>query len=371
MARRRPKRITAEERRSAFRFPVTGPRSQGRLRVGRTEFPVTIIDESAGGFAIEFDGTADCRIGDYLQLQVEGEWIRFRIAFLDLQDVGVERFEGCQLTSLTRLGLMRSLDDEQWKRERRKPGLTRLRAPLAAIRNHSLLAAAAAFIGGLVVVGSFGIRKLDRAYSLDPMKNDQSEARVVSVRDPLVLAPKVKLLKSEADAAARSVAEAVAPAGTAPVWAPTGSGRPITTAQTTKAAEKPRPLQPTITRSAGRALPSKRTVDKVDRELDKFAKQAAEVPELTEKLWHETTVRLAHPAFLLRADIAQRLQLSPTQQALLKRMLVEQRTADTSADNERDLTIGRRSLAILTTRQKYLLEELRHTLPDAQLPAGN
>lgn len=330
---------------------------------------MTIVDESAGGFAVEFDGATDCRVGDCVMLRVEDEWLRVRVAFLDMQDVGVERFQGCELSSHTRLGLRRLLEDEDWKLVRGKHRSSLRRPSISTLTSRTLLAGAAAFVGGLIVFAAFGMRKLDRAFSLNPMKDDRSEARVAHIRDPLVLTPKVRLLKQSADNSLKSAADAVAPSGETQGWA-TGSGRATPEPVSPAVAEKPRPLQQTITRSSAASSVSKKAGGKVEREFEKLADEAAEVPELSAKLWSEATVNLAQPAFLLRADIVERLKLSHAQQAQLRRLLIEHRTSDSNPGEQLELSLGRRGMAVLTTQQKYLLESIRKTMPDSSQPAG-
>ena len=112
MARSRRNREAPPERRSAFRFPVSGPRRDGSLQVGDRQFDVVIVDESAGGFAVEFNHIADCQVGDTLLLRVVEDWFKVRVAFLETQDVGVERFTDCDLTSHSRLGLTRLIEEQ-------------------------------------------------------------------------------------------------------------------------------------------------------------------------------------------------------------------------------------------------------------------
>jgi hypothetical protein len=200
MARSRRKREAPPERRSAFRFPVSGPRRNGRLQVGECEFAVDVVDESAGGFAIEFTHLADCHVGDMLMLRVADDWFKVRIAFLEMQDVGVERFTGCDLKSHTRLGLMRISDEEGWalKRKKGKRHLFRFRRPRVYVRKNALVAAAISIVVGLIVFGGALIRTLDRSKPLDPFSDDGSGTVVANIKKPLVLAPKTGL-PSEGD----------------------------------------------------------------------------------------------------------------------------------------------------------------------------
>jgi hypothetical protein len=87
-------------------------------------------------------------------------------------------------------------------------------------------------------------------------------------------------------------------------------------------------------------------------------------------------MRIAQPDMLLSPEMVARLQLSPAQQLQLQRVVLELRTADrpVGSPNEYDiaqLTLGRRSLSILTHEQRKLLEAWQKTQPDGNQPDGS
>jgi hypothetical protein len=354
MARFRRKREALPERRTAFRFPVHGPRSEGVLRAGKSAFAVTVIDESAGGYAVTFIGPTQCRIGDQLELSVSDQWIPVRVAFVEMEDIGVEQMTGGALEGHSRLGLER-LPEHLVDFHRYKGIRSRFRRPLVMLRKNSLLLAAVGFLAALALVGISVMRKLDGAYALNPLKNDDSEARVAPVKKSLNLAPKAQWAASQAAKAAASSVESSNELVVAPPLSEHVSSRPLQQSSSSAPEEPPRARQAVITRSAA---PAAKTLGRM---------AAEEIEDVADELsgalnsFDESTVRLADPQFLLRQDVAQRLQLTHAQQAWLKRLVVEHRTADQSGAPD-ELTLNRRAINRLTTEQRKLLLGLEHSM---------
>lgn len=356
MARTRRKREALPERRTAFRFPVNGSRSEGVLRAGSAEFGVTVIDESAGGYAVSFIGPTECRIGDQLELSVGEEWLPVRVASVEMEDIGVEQLTGGALQGHSRLGLER-LPEHLALHSKKSPS-GRFRRPLVMLRKNSLLLAAAGFLAALTLVGAAMMRKLDRAYSLNPLKADDSEARVVMASKSLHLAPKTKWITGKA---ARGVeaAHEIAEAPPLREWVssrdrPQGPSSPATE-------EPPRARQAVITRSA--AAPARKSLGEIA--VEEIEDVADELGEAFSSL-DESTVRLASPEFLLRQDVAQRLQLTHAQQAWLRRLVLEHRTsASEDVETDDSLTRNRRALNRLTSEQRKLLLALEHSMKNS------
>jgi hypothetical protein len=372
--RRQRQREPLSDRRSAFRFPVSGERSQGQLRWGDHEIDVEVVDESAGGFAVEFDGPTECRVGDQLLLGIGDDWVPVRVMFLDMQDVGVERFTTCNLMSHTRLGLKRISEDATWsKPNRARQGFwARFRRPRIHVRKQKLWIAAAVFVTGLIVVGGVFMHATRQSQTFDPIAREGTDARVANVRNPLVLGPKGTLsLKRKADAQVRAINEHLP---NLPLSGGSGSGRAVASSRAIESAAAkslaPRkavhaPLAPAISGSAAKIGRSKA--------LAKVSKQASSLVEHALEL-SEATIRIAQPEALLTPEMVARLRLSPAQQLQLKRLAIEVRTSDrtTGSPSEFDaaqLTLGRRSLNILTGEQRKLLEAWQVTRPAEEKPA--
>ncbi len=361
MSRSRRKRAAPPERRAAFRFPVSGIRRDGQLKIGEIPFPVVVVDESAGGFAVEFDHIADCRAGDMLMLHVGDEWFKVLVVFIDMEDVGVERFEGCHLTSRTRLGLKRISDDETWEMARQcKGSMTLLRRPRMFALTQSMLGSAVAIVAGLCVIGGGILYALNQSRPLNPIDGSHSEARVAKIRNPLELAPKAVLsLKHEVEKHRRSIGSE--PDSREP-WKPTG---------TDKKTKRGSASSETRNRQLGKLrLPS------VPPGLLKGARKAAEAPKLSHlpniKL-DRGIIRSAQPDFLLRPDISRQLGLTEAQRMRLRRLMVESRTAAKSlseviGEDDPQLILGRRSLGLLTTEQKQALSTLQQNQSPESVP---
>jgi hypothetical protein len=362
MPRNRRQRESSDDRRAAFRFPVSGERSEGRLQWGGHEISVQVVDESAGGFAVEFDGPTECRVGDQLMLSISDEWVPVRIVFLDMQDVGVERFTSCNLVSHTRLGLKRIADDANWPhghRSMRAGFWARFRRPRVNLRKQTLWIAAAVFVIGLVAVGAFLTHASRRSQTFDPIAREGTDARVANIRNPLVLGPRGALsLKRKADSQMRAIGDNAPDfplsGGSGPRRAVVRSAAPDSQSAKTLAPRKAvhAPLAPTISGSAAKIARS--------NTLSKVTKQAANIVEHALEL-SEATIRIAQPEALLSPEMVARLHLSPAQQLQLKRLATEVRTADRSVGSPSEfdaaqLTLGRRSLNILTGEQRKVLE---------------
>jgi hypothetical protein len=159
-----------------------------------------------------------------------------------------------------------------------------------------------------------------------------------------------------------------------PLSGGSGSGRAVASSRALESAAAkslaPRkavhaPLAPAISGSAAKIGRSKA--------LAKVSKQASNLVEHALEL-SEATIRIAQPEALLTPEMVARLHLSPAQQLQLKRLALEVRTSDrtTGSPSEFDaaqLTLGRRSLNILTGEQRKLLEAWQATRPADEKPA--
>jgi hypothetical protein len=104
------------EQRDSYRCSVSGPRRNGRLRIGEREVAVEIVDESAKGFAVMFDGTLECYIGQQILVQVASAWTKVRVMNFRLQEsIATEESEDPVSTTRTRLGLMRLNELDAWE----------------------------------------------------------------------------------------------------------------------------------------------------------------------------------------------------------------------------------------------------------------
>ena len=131
------------ERRASFRCPASGPRQRGRLRIGKREIAVEVLDESASGYSIDCKQAEDCEVGQSLLLRVESTWTIVRIMNLQTSD------------GQTRMGLVRVKDLEASEVDRKQSegfsidGLKRLGRVLAPLGRR------AAGIVGLILGGAF------------------------------------------------------------------------------------------------------------------------------------------------------------------------------------------------------------------------
>jgi len=325
------------------------------LRTGNSAFAVTVIDESAGGYAVTFVGPTRCRIGDQLELSVSDQWIPVRVAFVEMEDIGVEQITGGALEGHSRLGLER-LPEHLADLHRYQGVRSRFRRPLVMLRKNSLLLAAVGFLAALSLVGIAVMRKLDNAYALNPLKHDDSEARVAPVGKSLKLAPQIGWVAGKAaDAAASQVQSSTETISAPAVSTPVASRSSVQPSASSAPEEPPRARQAVITRSAA---PVAKTLGRMAaEEIDEVAN------ELTGALssFDESTIRLADPHFLLRHDVVQRLQLTQAQQAWLKRLVAEHRTADSDGATD-ELALNRRVLNRLTSEQRTLLLALEHSM---------
>ena len=371
MARSRRRREVLSERRLAFRFPVNGPRRQAVLLCGNDEFDAEVLDESAGGFAVEVAQVLDCRSNDMLMLRVGEDWFKVRVVFIDLQDVGVERFEGCNLKSCTRLGLSRVADDQPWKLTKRNPEKSgsRFLQPFVQVRKQRLTLTAMGIIAGLgaIIIGLLHV--FDRSRPLDPIDRGDREARVAKIHDPLVIAPKAALsLKRDLEKQARQIEDELSSSSS--------PNRSQTIAKQMLKTE--RRSAPRATQSTSTQKPMKPLIPKAADELIKKAHKTmtkVDVPKLPAVDLDPSVIRRAHPSFLMKPHIAERLQLTEAQMVRLRKIAGEQRTAARAISGalveDPQLAIGRRSLSVLTNDQRRHLAALQQVLPDDTDSEGN
>ena len=70
----------SENRRHAYRIPVTAGNQAAHLRSDRVHLPVRLVDESATGFLLATDGDVPIAKNDILKLQTYAGWMEVEIA---------------------------------------------------------------------------------------------------------------------------------------------------------------------------------------------------------------------------------------------------------------------------------------------------
>ena len=102
---------TFDERRKSHRYAVSGPRRNGRLIIGQREVAVEILDESACGLGVRFDGPPGCEPGERLLLEIDSGWIEVQVANVRREESAPAE-ERVESGERTRLGLVRLRDLE-------------------------------------------------------------------------------------------------------------------------------------------------------------------------------------------------------------------------------------------------------------------
>lgn len=296
------------ERRASFRCPVNGPRRGGRLRIGKREIPVDVLDESAGGYSVVSEQELDCEVGQSMLLQIESSWTIVRI-------MNVQKGE-----ANTRLGLLRLKDLEASEVEPEPrielllESLKRLARALAPLGRPAAGIVALLVGGALLGVGVIVV--LERS------------------------APLADLI--EHDDASRKIEDMTLPDPPPFREGRTSEEEPEHKPRKKRAANPPTPSDP---REETPAAP--------ERPRDEVA---------SEKPVPEHVIRHSHPGLLLKPEIVKLLDLTREQIAELRRLFEETRTSTaallttdseaTSSQHEFALELGRRSLAVLTPAQR-------------------
>jgi hypothetical protein len=308
-----------DERRASFRCPASDPRRRGRLRIGKREIPVEVLDESASGYSINCQQAEDCEVGQSLLLRVESTWTIVRVMNLQTSD------------GQTRLGLARVKDLEASDVERKQSegfsidDLKRLGRALAPLGRR-----AAGIVGlllGGAFVGVFVIVALEHWAPLTKKVEHNDSRRIEDMTSP-------ELPQTSEQRTSDRQAE----------------HRP----RKQQAAHPPTPADPREELST--------TTEQPRQEVT--AEMAAP----------EHVVRHSHPGFLLKPEIAKLLKLTREQMAELRQLFEETRSATAEllesdsdpaqSQQNMDLELGKRSLALLTPEQRQTVTRmLSNTLP--------
>jgi hypothetical protein len=319
-----PDQRLVNDRRASFRCPANGPRRRGRLRFGKREFPVDVLDESAGGYSVVCDQELDCEVGQSLLLQIESSWTIVRI-------MNVQTGE-----SNTRLGLLRLKDleaseiDSEPRIELSLESLKRLTRALAPLGRPA--AGVVALLVGGALLGAGVMVVLERSAPLaEAIKHDDAPRNLEDMALPEA-PPMSEDRTSERD----------------PEFKP----------RKKRAAEPPTPADP--------------------REGTPPALERPKGPVASEESAPEHVIRHSHPGLLLKPEIVTLLDLTRNQVAELRRLFEEARSSTaellttdsdaTNAEHEFALELGRRSMAVLTPGQR---ETVTRMLSGAQGADGS
>jgi hypothetical protein len=311
-------RRTFDERRKSHRYAVSGSRRDGRLRLGQREVAVEILDESACGVAVAFDGPPGCEPGETLLLEIASGWTEVQVVNVRREESAPAE-EGVESGERTRLGLVRLRDLEPGEVDPEPidwlsiKGFKTLLAPLTPVGRP--LQGAAALIIGVPLFAVVLIWALDNLEWSLPVDDDHVARSV----PPL---PDVHLRPT------RPRAETVP-------MAPERAEPPVAV----------RPAEPQET----------------------VPEEQATVPE--------KIVRVSRPDFFLKPEITKLLALSQEQLHQLRVIWEEYQAAMKDAisagtfspprEGDRDVQFGRRSLAVLTQEQMAALQRFLST-PEAE-----
>lgn len=306
---------SVNERRASFRCPVNGPRRAGRLRIGKREIPVEVLDESAGGYSIVGEQEFECEIGQSLLLQIGSSWTIVRI-------MSVQKAE-----SNTRLGLLRLKDLEasevepEPRIELSLENLKRLARALAPLGRPA--AGIVALLVGGALLGIGVIVVLERSVPLaDAINHDDAPRSVedMTLPDP----PPFGEVRTSDEEPEHNPRKNRAATPSTPADPQEEESNPLVEA--TAASERPR------------------------------SKAVSETPA------SEHVVRRSHPGLLLKPEIVKLLDLTREQIAELRRLFEETRSSTaallaadsegTGSQDELALEVGKRTLAVLTPAQR-------------------
>jgi len=317
------------ERRGSYRCTVNGPRRAAMLHGDGKLRNVEVVDESAGGLAIEFDGTFAGAVGQIYRLQYESAWEEVQVMNIQItpreleqdadpqQGADVEGRNNQQPDeSRVRLGLLRVRDIEPWEITK-QPGRgitwTDVKSVARAlIPLRKSLGAAVGMTVGAVAVG----------------------VGVMCVLELTAPVAEVKTADYDVQSPVSDEFQIAVPGGKAG-----GRAAPL------KPRSKPTASFKRVTRSLASSLQGK----------SKGGKSAA---------------ASAHPNFLLQPEIARVLSLSEQQQARLVALTkevgeeVESEIAALGSSsvrvpqNANEIEVGRKATAVLTARQREALQRL-------------
>ncbi len=303
-----------DERRASFRCPVSDSRRRGRLRIGKREIPVEVLDESASGYSIACKQTEDCEVGQSLLLRVASTWTVVRIMNLQTSD------------GQTRLGLMRVKDLEASDAEHKLDlrfsfdNLKRLARVLAPLSRRAAgiigLVLGGAFLGVLVIVALEHSAPLKSA-----IQHGDEQRRIEDMTSPEL--PQMGEQRT--------------------------SDRDFDRRERKRSAGKPpTPADP--------------------REKSTAAREEPREEVAPEGATPEHVVRHSHPGLLLKPEITKLLNLTREQITELRKLFEETRSATaellannsnpSQAQQEMALELGKRTLSVLTPGQRQTVSQM-------------
>jgi hypothetical protein len=371
------------ERRDSYRCPVSGTRRHGRLRIGEREFAVEIVDESANGFSVVFDGALECYIGQEIFVQVASAWAKVRVMNFRLQEsIATEESESTVSATRSRLGLMRLSEVDAWDIDSPQPA----RTPQATIRTiiHCLafLVRPLTSVAGLMVVAPLAalvlVWAMEQFFPEDLLVSENgvhlapgtehSRSRFFRSADEKTMPSAHQLSKLAANAL---------PKGTTIPQGVTRSTRPesLLKPEVTKLlALNPVQLHQlrqifddyrTTTDEARSAAPSSSNAREPDIQLGRRGLAIFTEEQRSSLMW-----LLSRPEFLLKPEATKLLALSPDQRQQLNQIFDDYRTTATgtvfgnggtsgsSAARDSEIPLGQRGLAVLTEEQRGSLLRL-------------
>ncbi len=279
--------------------------------------PARVLDESAGGFAVQVDQPVGYRVGATLLFQFADAWMEVRV--VNVQPL--EKRNRPDGKAPTRINLARLRDVPAPVGEDAALSWDRLRSMMVP-----MMSSGTPMLTNLILVAGISVVSLGLVMALEKAPPLKGNLRVVARPQK----PESKGVDDRLRAAANTSPPAEAPA--APQWAP----RPAVMRQPagqTNAPQKPAP-----------ATSDRVPVQAVSQEIESLA------------------TRLAHPDFLLRSEVAKSLSLSDEQRRHLQALATQVDRASEAGDRASDEAIGslrRRGMAILTAAQQEALARLQ------------
>jgi len=313
------------ERRASFRCPANGPRRAGRLRIGKRELAVEVLDESAGGYSIVCEQELDCEVGQSLLVRIESNWSKVRIMNLQQED------------GHTRLGLLRLKDleasevDSHARVKLSIDGLAQLARALSPMGR--VVAGVVVLLVGGALVGAGVMVALERSARM---------ADVVKHHDP------------------GNIEEMMFPQAPPLPQTKTGDEEPGPLKRKEKTPKGPAPMGP-----AG-----EQTIPRAEVQAAGPSSSAQAGSEITAS---DDVVRHSHPGLMLKPEIVKLLALNHGQINQLRRLFEETRSSTAAAlasDAELALEVGKRTLSVLTPAQRETVTRMLSNARSTGSPPG-
>ncbi|MGD9723364.1 MAG: hypothetical protein AB7O59_19125 [Pirellulales bacterium] len=308
--------IDAQTPRSNLRFSP-GELRPGTIRIGDTQSPVQILDESVAGFGILVDGSFDWELGQQFMLRTDAGWCEVRVMNARPVDLSAEvEFDDADpfaTLHITRLGVLRLSDTsaEPAAQSVSLPFRFALRsvraalAPLYSTLGGAVATAACVLAGGGVLIWALESPR----HALEASARELPEPRHRAEPRPARSAPQAQRATAPAE---RANATPTEPPRVPPTESPTES-------------------------------------------LD----AAEQVLELLDPL--EAGLQLPRPDVLVRPEVVRKLSLSPQQQQQLRALYeppaqsaaaTPEQAPESSALSDEERIRNRRALNILTPAQQ-------------------